>query len=69
MINRILRFIRVAFWSPSVTNNLDKDDARISTLIVQHLSHGNIRLQIGKYITREDIDKEYEQVKSFNFEQ
>ena len=69
MIDRLLRFIRVAFWSPRITNSGVKDEARISKQIVQRLSHGNIRLQRGEYITKKDIDKEYERVKSFNFDE
>ena len=39
-----------------------KSDRRI----VSRLSSGNIRLQQGQFSTREDIDEQYERVKSRN---
>lgn len=35
--------------------------------IVARLSHGNIRLQQGKYFTRKDVDQQYEQIRGRKF--
>lgn len=35
--------------------------------IVAHLSRGNIRLQRGEYVTREELTKQFERAKAHDF--
>lgn len=64
----LMRFIRLALHSPKVTTLTEEDRRLADRRIVSRLSSGNIRLQRGEYVTREDIEEQYERVKSFNFD-
>lgn len=64
----LMRFIRLALHSPKVTTRTEGDRRLVDRRIVSRLSSGNIRLQRGEYVTREDIEEQYERVKSFNFD-
>ena len=64
----LMRFIRLALHSPKVTTRTEEDRRLADRRIVSRLSSGNIRLQRGEYVTREDIEEQYERVKSFNFD-
>ncbi len=64
----LMRFIRLALHSPKVTTRTEEDSRLADRRIVSRLSSGNIRLQRGEYVTREDIEEQYERVKSFNFD-
>ncbi len=65
----LMRFIRLALHSPKVTTRTDEDRRLADRRIVSLLSSGDIRLQRGEYVTREDIEEQYERVKSFNFDE
>lgn len=64
----LMRFIRLALHSPKVTTRTEEDRRLADRRIVRRLSSGDIRLQRGEYVTREDIEEQYERVKSFNFD-
>ena len=64
----LMRFIRLVLHSPKVTTRTAEDKRLADRRIVSRLSSGNIRLQRGEYVTREDIEEQYERVKSFNFD-
>ena len=64
----LMRFIRLVLHSPKVTTRTEEDKRLADRRIVSRLSSGNIRLQRGEYVTREDIEEQYERVKSFNFD-
>ena len=64
----LMRFIRLTLHSPKVTTRTEEDRRLADRRIVSRLSHGNIRLQRGEYVTREEIEEQYERVKSFNFD-
>ncbi len=64
----LMRFIRLALHGPKVTTRTEEDRRLADRRIVSRLSSGNIRLQRGEYVTREDIEEQYERVKSFNFD-
>ena len=66
---RLMRFIRLALHSPKVTTRTEEDRHLADRRIVSRLSSGNIRLQRGEYVTRKDIEEQYERVKSFNFDE
>lgn len=65
----LMRFIRLALHSPKVTTRTEEDRRLADRRIVSLLSSGGIRLQRGEYVTREDIEEQYERVKSFNFDE
>ena len=64
----LMRFIRLTLHSPKVTTRTEEDRRLADRRIVSLLSSGDIRLQRGEYVTREDIEEQYERVKSFNFD-
>ena len=64
----LMRFIRLTLHSPKVTTRTEEDRRLADRRIVRRLSRGNIRLQRGEYVTREEIEEQYERVKSFNFD-
>lgn len=64
----LMRLIRLALHSPKVTTRTEEDRRLADRRIVSRLSSGNIRLQRGEYVTREDIEEQYERVKSFDFD-
>ena len=43
----------------------DKDD--IARNVVKRTSTGNVRLQLGAFVTKQDLDSEYERLKSYRF--
>ena len=65
----LMRFIRLALHSPKVTTRTGEDRRLADRRIVRRLSSGDIRLQRGEDVTREDIEEQYERVKSFNFDE
>ena len=65
----IVRSIQLAFYNPKVPTRTEEDRRLADRRIVRRLSNGNILLQRGEYVTREDLDKEYERVKSLNFDE
>ena len=50
------------------TTRNEEDRRKADRHIVMRLSSGNIRLQRGEYVTKEDLDKQYERVKALNFD-
>lgn len=64
----LMRLIRLTLHSPKVRTRTEEDRRLADRRIVRRLSSGNIRLQRGEYVTREDIEEQYERVKSFNFD-
>jgi hypothetical protein len=65
----LIRGIRAAFTFPQrppveTSTKKRKSDRRI----VEAHSNGNIRLQLGQYSTRADIDSQYARVKNFTFD-
>lgn len=64
MMKRILDFLRVPPAPPESTAH---HVAAIDREIVRLRSHGNIRLQEGKYYTQEDVDRQYERIIDVDF--
>ena len=65
----LMRFIRLTLHSPKVVTRTEADRRLADRRVVSRLSRGNIRLQRGEYVTREEIEEQYERVKSFNFDE
>lgn len=63
---RFLEFVRLAFsLEPPPPSDTTPNEARrrISRRLVKRMTAGNIRIQRGEYVTREDLDRQYERVK------
>lgn len=63
---RFLEFVRLAFSlepCPPSDKPLEETRRRISHRLVKRMTAGNIRIQRGEYMTREDLDRQYERVK------
>ena len=65
----LMRFIRLTLHSPKATTRTEEDRRLADRRIVLRLSRNDIRLQRGEYVTREEIEEQYERVKSFNFDE
>ena len=68
-MRNLMKSVRIAFRSPRGPDFQMSDDSEraIARRVVSKISTGNVRLQRGQYTTKEDIDREYERVKSHNF--
>ena len=65
---RVLDYLLSAFSSgPSLPADSGARQRQSEQRSVSRVATGNIRLQRGEYSTREDINREYEQVKSADF--
>ena len=70
MVMSILSAIRFAFRrasSPLSDAELDRFEREMDRKIVMRFSSGSTRLQRGKYVTQDDVDKEYERIKTLKF--
>ena len=66
---RILRYLQMVLRKPPRTLEYDQQAIReMEKETVSRFSRGNVRLQLGEYLTREDLDGELEQVKGFTFD-
>lgn len=59
------------FESPKILKNVFKEEKEfekeIERIIVSKLARGNVSLQAGRYITRQEIDARYEKIKQHRF--
>ena len=64
----MLKFISLAFGRTRMPKapqlSIDPDIAR--AIVAAH-SHGNVRLQSGRYYTKADVDAEFEKVRGTEF--
>lgn len=56
-----------AFKAPEAPADIEKRRRALVSRVVAARSHGNIRLQMGKFYTKEDVNERYEQIKSKRF--
>lgn len=63
----LMQKIRNAFAPPHKPVNVESRREQAMRLIVAQRSHGNIRLQKGKYYTDKDLDEQYEYIKGKRF--
>lgn len=59
----MLDFLLSAFKRPVQTPSKEEAVRKI----VRARSHGNVRLQMGQYYTKKDVDAKYERLKGINF--
>ena len=63
----IVKAIKLALLSPSLPENPEKAMRESDRRIVRRFARGNIRLQMGKFSTRKDLDERRRQAKSYDF--
>lgn len=59
----MLDFLLSVFKRPAVT--LSKKEA--VRKVVRARSHGNVRLQMGQYYTKQDVDAKFDRIKGIDF--
>lgn len=64
----LIRSLRLAFRTPAPPSRPDESRRESDRRIVARLSNGNIRLQRGEYVTRTDLEEQYERVRSCTFD-
>ena len=64
----ILNAIRLALWSPELPEDPEKAKRASARRIVRRLARGNVRLQRGQYLTREDLDERRKRAASYDFD-
>ena len=65
---RLFRYLRMVSRRPPKLPKYDHETVReMEQETVSRFSRGNVRLQLGEYLTREDLDNEMEQVKDLRF--
>ena len=64
----IARVIELVFSGPAAPGNAKAVERESDRRIVSRLSTGNVRLQMGLFSTREDIDEERKKARSYNFD-
>ena len=64
----ILNTIRLAFWSPKLPEDPEKAKRESVRRIVSRLARGNVRLQRGQYVTREELDKQRKKAASYDLD-
>ena len=65
---KILEAIKLAFSGPTMPRHSKEAERETDRRIVSRLATGNVRLQMGLFSTREEIDEERKKVKSYNFD-
>lgn len=63
----LLEKFKSAFSSPIKPSDTKVRARNAIRLIVAKRSHGNLRLQKGKYYTKKDIDQQYAKIKPKRF--
>ena len=68
-MKNLFKSVRMAFRAPRgpASPMPDASERAIARRVVRTTSTGNVRLQRGQYVMREDVNREYERVKSYNF--
>jgi len=64
----IAGYLGLTMRAPTVPSDVRKTMKESDKRVVSRASHGSIRLQRGEYSTQEDIDEQYERVKSLLFD-
>lgn len=65
---RLFKYLRMVLRRPPKLPKYDRKTIRdMERDTVARFSRGNVRLQLGEYLTREDLDSELEQVKDLRF--
>lgn len=64
----MLRILIAAFRAPKqIPSSADESKQKIARDVVRRTATGNVRLQLGNFATKDDLDRQYERVKSYKF--
>lgn len=69
MVKKLLASARLAFFSPGPPRSPEEMEAarrRITRDVIIRTATGNTRLQRGEYVTRKQLDEEFEHVRSLS---
>ena len=73
MLNRVTRAFRTAIRPRGINPRLRRDHQTvkkdIARGVVRRVAPGNVRLQRGQYLTREDMDQRLELLKGYKFDE
>lgn len=65
----MLRILIAAFRAPkSIESSTEESKRAIARGVVRRVATGNVRLQLGNFATKEDLDRQYERVKRYSFD-
>ena len=65
----LIKVVRSAFRSPpGAPAPRDETERRQARSVVRRVATGNIHLQRGEFATKEDLDRQYERVQSYKFD-
>ena len=57
-----------AFRAPRpIRSSTEESKRTIAKSVVRRAATGNVRLQLGNFVTKEDLDQQYERVTSYRF--
>ena len=64
----MLRILSAAFRAPKrIQSSTDEPTQEIARRVVRRTASGDVRLQLGNFVTKDDLDRQYERVKSYKF--
>ena len=65
MFRRVVAAFRAPRRAPSATNESRRAIARD---VVRRTATGNVRLQLGSFVTKEELNRQYERLKAYRFD-
>lgn len=64
----MFRRVVAAFRAPKrIPSSTEESGRAIVRDVVRRTATGNVRLQLGNFVTKEDLNRQYERVKTFRF--
>lgn len=66
----MLRRVVGAFRAPRrarSSRSTEESRRAIARGVVRRTATGNVRLQLGKFVTKDDLNRQYERIKNFRF--
>lgn len=70
MVEKLLASVRLAFFSPGppwTPEQVEETRRRITRDVITRTATVNTRLRRGEFVTQEDLDQEFEQLKGLSF--
>jgi hypothetical protein len=67
-MRNLLRTVRSAFSSTVLPVSIEDARRETDRQIVMQRTRGNLPIQFGDYVTKGDLQREYEEFRKFNFD-
>ena len=65
----MFRRVVAAFRAPKrVPSSTEESRRAIARNVVRRTAAGNVRLQLGSFVTKDDLNRQYERVKAYRFD-